>query len=223
VLLIEASALKLGSKSGAAAVALVSLSIAGGIFVRERLFDAASPPAASAERLQCDQLLQSFNAYPLLYLGEEFDGFPLRRCTRRQTPEKYDQAGNVREPATDFVLFIYGSCTPPATGEGCASPIQVLSDPPCGPKIVEEAKDYTVNARGSDVIVKHDGSVRIETGGYNVTIYATASSGALDIASQTDTALRAVEALRGANALASPASPDVSLDGSLVAAGTLCQ
>ncbi len=204
-------------------LAVLLASVGAGALLRSRVFDTATPPAASAERLACDQLIQSFDAYPLFNLGEEFEGLPLARCTRSQTPAKFDQEGNVREPATDFVFFIYGECTPPPTGEGCVPPIQVFSDPPCGPKLVEAAKSGIVQVRGASVIVKLDGSVRIENPGYSVTIYATTASDPVDKASQTDTALRAAAALRGANALAAQLSSGQALDANVVTSGTYCQ
>ena len=73
-----------------AIAAVLAASTGAGVLMRSWLFDAAAPPTASAQRLACDWLVQSFDAYPLLNLGDEFEGFPLTRCTRRQTPAKYD-------------------------------------------------------------------------------------------------------------------------------------
>lgn len=206
----------------ALAVAVVlTASIGTGVLIRSWLFDAASPPSASARRQSCDQLVQSFDGYPLLNLGNEFEGFPLTSCHRTQTPTKFDQAGNVREPAMDFIVFIYGDCTPPRTGEGCSPPIEVFSDPPCGPSL--ETQEGTVKIRGADVNLKFDGSVRIETPGYQVSIFIVQPPDKLDRTQRRDMALRAVDFLRGANQLAARLSPSVALDGESVDAGTYCK
>ena len=210
---------KIGRALGVAV--LVSVSIGGGALARGQFFKATTPPKASADRLACDQLVQSFDAYPLANLGEEFEGLSLTGCNRVQTPAKYDQQGNVREPAMDFVNFFYGTCVPPPTGEGCTLPVQVSVQPPCGPSL--EIEEGAVKVRGADVNLKSDGSVRIETGGYKVSVFTGRLPDKLDKTQRRDKALRAVASLRGANQLAARLSPSMALDGRAVESGMYCK
>jgi hypothetical protein len=200
---------------------LLVVSVGGGALTRGQFFNATAPPKASADRLACDQLVQSFDAYPLANLGDAFEGLPLSGCMRDQAPVRYDQAGGVLQPAVDFVSFFYGTCVPPPTGEGCALPVQVSVQPPCGPSL--EIEEGAVKIRGADVNLKFDGSVRIETPGYKVSIFIGRLPDKPDKTQRRDKALRAVASLRGANQLAARLSPSVALDGRTVDSGTFCK
>ena len=210
---------KIGRVLGVSVLLIVS--IGGGALTRGQFFKATAPPKASADRLACDQLVQSFDAYPLANLGDAFEGLPLTGCNRVQTPAKYDQRGDIREPAMDFINFFYGTCVPPPTGEGCTLPVQVSVQPPCGPSL--EIEEGAVKIRGADVNLKFDGSVRIETAGYKLSIFIGRLPDKPDKTQRREKALRAVASLRGANQLAARLSPSVALDGRTVDSGTYCK
>jgi hypothetical protein len=165
---------------------------------------------ASAQPGECVDLLNTFDSYPLVYLGDEFEGHDLRRCVRKQTSEVRGADGAVRKPAMDFVIFAYGACDPfPA---GCSPPVQVISDPSCGPKIVEGGATARQVVRGEDIAVLQDGSARVEAPGFSASVYA----------GDSDMAVRAVAALRGANPIAASLAQGSDLARADLPRGTLC-
>lgn len=100
-------------------------SLAGGWFVRPMVFGSTSSPAQANAGLEaCHALIVSFTAYPLVYIGDNFDGLPLNQCERRQT-----SGTPYGIPPTDQVIFIYGTCTPTGPPEddapSCLPPLQV--------------------------------------------------------------------------------------------------
>jgi hypothetical protein len=150
-------------------------------------------PAAQAD-LNCIQLAKDFTDYPLVFSGAEVEGHPLTRCQRVQTPA--NSATGV--PAMDYFVFLYGSCTP-RDDAGCPAPIEVLVDPPCAPALAEGATKEKIRVRGKDADVKTDGSLRIETDDFKVTIYALGT----DYEDAKGKAIDVANALQGANNSAS--------------------
>lgn len=200
----------------AAITAILAAGIAGGVYLRSVLADTAAPRATDAGPVPCDQVAAGFTEYALLNVGDSFQGLPLTGCHRSQTDAKYDAAGNVREPATDFFSFFYGSCAPAP----CYPPLEISVDPPCAPTVTDGAKKSAARVRGVDVIVNVDDSVRIEQPEYSVTIFTGAPwpDDATNPKTRREKGLSVLEALRGANAPAAGVSTTAPLDGGSVAA-----
>jgi hypothetical protein len=195
-------------------IGLLGLAVGMGLEIRSRRVHA---PSAEADR-DCVQVASEFTAYPLAFLGPEFQGLPLTGCQRAVTPEKYNLDGTVREPAMDFFVFAYGSCVPAGDEGRCSPPVSVLVDPPCGPTLGEQAVKEKVRIRGEDVLVKSDGSLRIEGRNFKATIYGLAG----DYQASKQKAVEVVQALHGANALAAGLKPDSNLDVGL-GGNTVCR
>jgi len=157
--------------------------------------------------LSCAQKAAEFEGYALIFAGDDYDGLPVRGCNRVITPEKYNVDGTVREPAMDFFVFSYGDCAPTANESSCARPVQIIVDPRCGPKLHDSIKAEMVLVRGLEVTVKVDGSVRIETDSYSVSVFAPKR----DYGQAKSAALDVVESLRGANHLAADLTVDKPL------------
>ena len=166
-------------------------------------------PPAEADK-NCAQVAAEFGDYALVSPGQEFQGLPATACYRVTSPAKFDRDGTVREPATDFFVFIYGDCVIPEGEEACTPPVQVIVDPPCADTpLAEHLKAEKVKVRGHDVDVKTDASVRIETKDWKATLYA-ADSG--DYEKSKQRALQLAAALKGANAVAAELTVDKSFD-----------
>jgi hypothetical protein len=191
--------------SGVAGVAVVA-GVIGLIFLFADL-DKAGTAQVNAD---CIRTLDGFAEYPVVYPGETVFGLPLTMCQRYRTPAFYDSQGRLVTPATDSLALIYGTCQP-GPDAGCPPPVQIIIEPPCGPGTLHDSqKVETVRVRGVDAFVKPDGSVRIETDQFRVSVFALVGpSGVKD--SQRENALRIVELLRGGNPLAKAVGPDTSL------------
>lgn len=140
------------------------------------------------------QQVEEFNEYPLLWLGEEFEGLTLDRVIRQQT------AATAYHPAMDSVDFIYGECIPPDDSTPCRNALQITVDGPCAPKLAEHHRGKTTLVRSAVVNVAADQTVRLESDAFSVSIFVGRIE---DPAEREAFALRAMAALRGGNALAS--------------------
>jgi hypothetical protein len=191
------------------ALAVSAAGLAAGAVLYRVILDDASPRAQAdvQMKIDCIERARSFTEYPLLWLGEEFQGYELVTCERRQTPVKYDLEGNVREPATDYFDFVYGECTPPEGEWSCAVPLQVSNAPPCGPALASEVIGKHVVVRGVTAVVRTDSSVSIATDGVRVSIFPPGGPPGAEA-----NALAAAAALTGVNDLAAGIEPSGSLD-----------
>lgn len=182
--------------------------VAGAVLYQVILDDASPRAQADVQmKLDCIERARSFTEYPLLWLGEEFQGYELVTCERVQTPVKYDLEGNVREPATDYFDFVYGECTPPEGEWSCAVPLQVSNAPPCGPTLAPEVVEKHTVVRGVTAAVRTDSSVSIATDDVRVSIFPPGGPAEVEA-----NALAAAEALAGVNDLAAGIEPSSSLD-----------
>lgn len=140
--------------------------------------------------------VQSFDGFPLYWLGESFEGLPLTATTRRNDPP--DTAQRVH---ANYVSFIYGDCAA-ADESGCAPPLEVQVWPACERSLA----DYALTPAGEPVphlatVVRgvpaayFENGLRLElyTGTVTVVVFGL-DPGRL---------ARAAAALRAANALAS--------------------
>lgn len=177
-------------------VALVGLIVFAGAFSLRGLISrqVRGGAEAGAGLEACRALIAGFQDYPLVYLGEEFEGLPLTTCMRTQTA-----ATSYGVPATDFVTFIYGTCTLDFSepDPSCAPPLQIHVDSCMPVPVVAVPSGQT--RRGVDTAFLNRGSsVFAEASRFNVQISAAVG----DVAADQATALRAFDALRGANPLA---------------------
>jgi hypothetical protein len=118
----------LGGKRTLVFLAVIALSsLLVGWWVREAFSRRTEPATADIAVAKCeDELLQAFDAYPLLYLGDTFEGLPLSYCLRRQEGGTFDGI-----PPTDRFVFVYGTCTIKPGRSSCAVPLQVSVYPRC--------------------------------------------------------------------------------------------
>lgn len=173
---------------------------------------APSAPRATAG-VDCVQVAAEFTDYPLVFPGPEFQGLPLTGCQRSKKPETRAPDGTLISPASDSFGFVYGTCTP-GPDAGCPPPVQVIVDPPCGPMLSDAVKTEKVTIRGTQVDVKTDGSLRIESGDFKASVFALAGGYEANKA----TAMQVVEQLRGANDSGAALTARAALDTGLQAA-----
>lgn len=183
------------SRNTLLALVLGLLALVGGWSLRPLLFDSTSTPAEANAGLEaCNAMLKTFDEYPLVYLGDEYEGLPLVYCEHRRT-----SGTSYGIPPTDQVFFIYGRCTP--TGDdapSCAPPLQVHILPGCSPIPVRALDSERVTVRGVGVSMLGDAAFAAAPG-FHVQISAAQG----DASTNREAALRALESLRGANAKAS--------------------
>jgi hypothetical protein len=95
--------------------------LASGMAAQILIRDASEPAAANAGVEACLARVRDFDEYPLLFLGEEFEGHQLVWCSHRRT-----SGTDYGIPPTDQFIFVYGDCTPTGVSErSCKPPIQV--------------------------------------------------------------------------------------------------
>lgn len=175
--------------SSVAVLILLALgSLAVGWWLRQALSERTE--TASAGAAECRELVRTFDAYPLVYLGDSFEGLPLEYCVRRQSAAIAD-----RNPATDRFVFVYGSCTIEPGQSSCPAPLQVSVFPRCDPPFESGAALDTI--RGSEAKTLGAASLLVESEQYSVVV----SSGTAN-ASDAAFVRRALLELRGANPLA---------------------
>jgi len=96
------------------------------IYFRDHGGESFEPPAAVGEQGQpvaAEKLQEArdFKEWPLYWLGESFESLPLTKIAWF-TPER-------GSPTDNTIDFIYGICTPPAGGGGCAPPLSIQVSP----------------------------------------------------------------------------------------------
>lgn len=145
----------------------------------------------AAEALEaCHTMLRDMDDYPLVFLGEEFEGLPLVWCHRKQT-----SGTSYGIPPTDQVIFVYGTCTPTGGDEAsCLPPLQVHVYPPCQELAFDPGTTRTTSIRWTDTFILTNGNPYVLTSTYHAKISA----------GRGGRAIHAVGGLRGANALAAP-------------------
>jgi hypothetical protein len=150
--------------------------------------------------VQCMKLVAEFDAYPLLFLGDSFEGLPLSACARRNSP-----GTDYGIPPNDFFFFIYGECVFKPGESSCPTELQVTILPRCGPR-PDFKPDRQETIRGAEADIGHFGAVRVNTPDFSVRVASLFHD-----AEHNAMSLRATAALRGANALAANLTPDKAL------------
>lgn len=171
----------------------------------------STSPSQATDPVKCEQLMKSFDDYPLVWLGEDFEGLPLTGCEHVTTA-----ASSYGIPATDHFYIYYGTCRPGDNEHGsCLIPVQVSVEPACSTPIIEDAKKRHFAIRGTAASELYEGSIQIEAPLFKVLIGGSGGNSA-----GTAQAARAAEVIEGANALASQlTSSDRFSDGSKVKQG----
>lgn len=200
-----------GNRSRVFLILVALSSLPAGWWLREALSDRTEPASADIPVVKCEELIGTFDAYPLLYLGESFEDLPLNYCRRRQTSAIAD-----RVPPTDSFVFAYGTCTIKPGRSSCNLPLQVIVYPRCDPPPPTDPKTPTEAIRGVQAKVLRTAALFVETPQYTVKV----SAGIEDVAGDA-LVRRAFLELRGANALAQKLTADKPLaDPALVDAPT---
>lgn len=158
----------------------------------------------ATDPVKCKQIMSQFGDYPLVWLGNQFEGLPLVGCERVATA-----ATSYGTLATDYFFVYYGDCPPvPGSENGsCAVPLQVSVQPACAPPVVDRAKRRRYTVRGAAAAELFNGSVQVEAAQFRVLI----SSGRDDQQGR-DQVMRAAAKLEGGNALASRLTLDAPLN-----------
>jgi hypothetical protein len=172
-------------------------SVAAGWWLREEWSETTSSAGAEARLTRCHDVADAFEAYPLVYLGDSFEGLPLTYCARVQSA-----GSEYGRPSTDRFVFIYGDCTIEALRDSCAPPLQVTIYPRCGPHLAGGIV-RTESIRGAIAHVLATPAFFVETSNYNVKV-----SGGSRTTESENLARRGIEQLRGANALAEQLTAD---------------
>ena len=137
---------------------LLAAALALGVLVNLWLRDATGETEADTDgAARCRELAAGFDDYPLVWVGDEFEGLPLVGCERVQSAAQTSPEGVVFDPGSDFFNFYYGTCDLAPGVEACPVPLQVTVDPPCGPSLSNDVKKGTLEVRGIDAYVKEDG------------------------------------------------------------------
>lgn len=116
----------------------------------------------AAEKLQ---EARDFNEWPLYWLGESFESLPLTKIAWF-TPER-------GSPTDNTIDFIYGTCTPPAGGGGCAPPLSIQVSPldfTPPEKISGVGREDLFDFRGAKAVWIDD-HLRIWTGDSTIAIF----------------------------------------------------
>jgi hypothetical protein len=138
---------------------------------------------------------RGFDAYPLLWLGEEFEGLELVGISRLGY-------GKYRRSGARAVTFIYGRCS----GPPCRVPLTLTVEHPCSPGRFQSPDGEERFVRGAPYARTGSGALWITLPQARIHISSAAAHGA------DAQALRAAEALRGLSASASHLGPGDSFD-----------
>lgn len=115
------------------------------------------------------EFASEFADFPVYWVGEEFQGHPLRHIVRSVFSP---QDGS---PTENKVAFIYGACTTGGEG-GCAPPLQIIIEPYClvPPSLIDPSRVASgpSKVRGGAEAVAVGGGLRIWTGDVTIKIYA---------------------------------------------------
>ena len=114
---------------------------------------------------------RQFDQFSLFWLGEEFEGMPLRRI--------------VYASSEKVVIFIYGSCNPRGEG-GCALPLSLTIEP-CN--LEPHGGGGSFEIRGARAAFSRAGHLRVWTRDVTVTVFAASgldmrAAGALRLVSE---------------------------------------
>lgn len=154
--------------------------------------------------------VQRFAAFPLYSVGSQFENLPLTRITRTFNRPNLSAVGaaafSLPDNRTNYVNFIYGTCTSRAGEGGCAPPLTVQVWPACDrtladyyynmPQGVPSREYERVTLRGVPAAKFADGMLEIYSGRVTIVIFG-----------DTDTLrLRAAENLVPVNDLAGAVS-----------------
>lgn len=165
----------------AAAIA-VGFSIASGLGVAGIRKLSQRHPAvttgAQAESSLSPENLSSFADFPLFSVGDEYNGIPLTRVIRHKSPADAPHPENL-------VILMYGDCTPPSDGGGCAVPLSIRIEPVCdAPPSKFAAAAFSgppLNVRGATARTT-GGHLQIWTETVSISVYAASEATRMDAA-----------------------------------------
>lgn len=135
---------------------------------------ALDPPPSDYQDLRpgdsgFDEFPTAFTDFPLYWVGEEFQGHPLRHIIRNVFSP---QDGS---PTENKVAFIYGSCTSKSE-RACLPPLEIIIEPYClrPPSLLDASRlaSSPTKVRGDAEAVMVGGGLRIWAGRVTIKIYA---------------------------------------------------
>ncbi len=189
------------------AVAMMVAAAAIG-FAISRLALTSPPAGARADALlACKEAMSGFQRFPLVYAGDEVLGHPLSGCQKSETAPLLDQSGTVALPSAEQFNIAYGDCEIPPNAESCPVPVTIVIDPPRGPTLPASRVRERVLLRGVEVMVKVDGSARLELPSMSVSVFTFGN----DYAERRANALAVFASLKGANDAARQLAADSPL------------
>lgn len=162
-------------KHTASAIMLTAVVIVAGVLAGlgvQRLLDSRGASAGIDAADACVKQAAAFGEYPLVFAGKSVLGYPLGSCQDMKTDRVTDELGRIAREASNQYSFGYGDCTIPPGRDSCAIPVTIVVDPPCGLTLDQRVIKETVAVRGASALVKPDGSMRVETPTYKVSVFA---------------------------------------------------
>ncbi len=91
----------------------------------------SAPTAVAGERQSGMQNteIEQFDAFPLFWLGDEFEGLPLNFVRDERRPDR------VPGIKMHSVTMVYGDCRPQGSASSCPAPLQITVHGFCGPTL----------------------------------------------------------------------------------------
>lgn len=140
--------------------------------------DARREPNSQSANEVTPQELAVFDGFPLLWLGEEFEGLSLNSAFR----------------SPDGFTLVYGDCDIEPGESSCPAPFQVSARSPCAPSLGGSAD---ARIRGVAVRRTLDGHLEVDAGSTRVILISNVGTAA----EQDEQVLRAADMLTTANSL----------------------
>ncbi len=145
---------------------------------------------------------REYDSAPVLWLGDKFDAdgdgepeMPISAFTAHAVNERAPIIDSGLVPVTESVFLAYGQCELPRREGGCAEPIQIVIEPPCG--LFPEGAPHIESIRGVETLGFAEGQLTLRAAEFTVTIFAVSN----------DEAKRIATALYGANDAAAGIAP----------------
>jgi len=143
------------------------------LYFRDSGGESFEPPAAVGEQgkpvaAEKIQEARDFKEWPLWWLGDSYESLPVTKILWG-TPEHGFSDQN-------RVYFVYGTCTPPPGGGGCASPLSIAIQPLCWAppeRIAGIEREDPYDLRGAKALWIDERQLGIWTGDAAISIFGS--------------------------------------------------
>lgn len=150
------------------------------------------------------EVAESFDEFPILWLGESYDSdgdgvgdMPLTTARPEESPAlTYGPTGEVVRPALRSFTLGYGTCTIDPGQQSCPVPVTIIFDAPdSAPTLSNSVKAGQLRLRGVDVAVESGGGLRVEAADVTFSVLVFSATPGEPLRQAT----RIVNQLKGAN------------------------